>query len=81
MNAPLKIIGAKLPRKDAVEKVTGRARYATDAALPGMLHAKVLRSSRAHALIKRIDVAKARRMAGVRAVLTHADIPAHMMPV
>src|ERR1700753_1788210 len=56
MNAPLGIVGANLPRKDALDKVSGRAEYAVDLALPGMLHAKVLRSSRAHALIKRLDV-------------------------
>ena len=81
MNAPLAVVGAKLPRKDAVEKVSGRARYAVDVDLPGMAHAKVLRSSRAHALIKRLDVGKARQAPGVRAVLTHADIPPHFMPV
>ena len=47
MNAPLGIVGANLPRKDALDKVSGRAEYAVDLALPGMLHAKVLRSSRA----------------------------------
>lgn len=81
MNAPLTIVGSQVPRKDAVEKVSGRAEYAVDVELPGMLHAKALRSPRAHALIKRIDVSKARQAPGVRAVLTHADIPAHFMPV
>jgi len=81
MNAPLAVVGAKLPRKDAVDKVSGEAAYAVDVSLPGMLHAKVLRSSRAHALIKRLDASKARTAPGVRAVLTHADIPAHFMPV
>lgn len=77
----MSVIGTSVPRKDAIEKVTGRARYATDIDLPGMLHAKVLRSNRPHALIKRLDVSKARTAPGVRAVLTHADIPAHFMPV
>jgi CO/xanthine dehydrogenase Mo-binding subunit len=81
MNAPLKIVGAKVSRKDAVEKVTGRAEYAVDVSLPGMLHAKVLRSPRAHGLIKRLDMTKARQAPGVRAVLQHSDIPAHFMPV
>jgi CO/xanthine dehydrogenase Mo-binding subunit len=81
MNAPLVVVGADLPRKDAVEKVSGRAEYAVDVTLPGMLHAKVLRSSRAHARIKRLDVTRAREAPGVRAVLAHADIPSHFMPV
>ena len=81
MSAPLRFIGTNVPRKDAADKVSGRAIYAVDIELPGMLHAKVLRSPRAHALIKRLDVSAARRAPGVRAVLTHADIPAHFMPV
>ena len=81
MSTALKIVGANIPRKDAHEKVTGCAQYANDVALAGMLHAKVLRSPRAHALITRIDVARAKRAPGVRAVLTHKDIPAHFMPV
>ena len=81
MNAPLKFIGANVPRLDAHEKVTGRAAYAADVSLPGMLHAKVLRSPHAHALVKSIDVSRAKTAPGVRAVLTHEDIPAHFMPV
>ena len=80
-SAPLRVVGADVPRKDAHDKVSGRALYAVDVALPGMLHAKVLRSPRAHALITRLDVTVARRAPGVRAVLTHADIPAHFMSV
>lgn len=81
MNAPLRYVGSDLPRKDGPDKVSGRAIYAVDVELPGMLHAKALRSPRAHALIKRIDVSLARRAPGVRAVLTHADIPSHYMAV
>lgn len=81
MNAPLAVVGSEVARKDAAEKVSGRAEYAVDIELPGMLHAKVLRSPRAHALIKRIDASKARLAPGVRAVLTHAEIPSHFMPV
>ncbi len=81
MSDQLTSVGANVPRKDAVEKVTGAAAYAVDITHAGMLHAKVLRSPRAHALITRLDVSKARRAPGVHAVLTHADIPAHYMPV
>jgi CO/xanthine dehydrogenase Mo-binding subunit len=81
VTAPLATVGAKVARKDAAEKVTGRGEYTVDVTLPDMLHAKVLRSSRAHALIKRLDVTKARKAPGVYAVLTHADIPAHFQPV
>ena len=81
MTAPLKVVGADVPRKDAFDKVTGHVSYAVDVALPGMLHAKVLRSSHAHALIQRLDVSRARRAPGVRAVLTHGDIPPEFMAV
>ena len=81
MAAPaLRVVGQSAPRKDALEKVTGRALYTTDIVMPGMLHAKVLRSARAHARILSIDVDAARQVAGVHRVVTGADIPQHIMP-
>jgi CO/xanthine dehydrogenase Mo-binding subunit len=68
-------IGVSIPRFDAPEKVTGRTQYVADIQLPGMLHARLLRSPYAHARIRRIDASKARALPGVRAVLTAADIP------
>ena len=79
-HAALNVVGHDVPRKDAIEKVTGQAVYSTDIVLPGMLHAKVLRSPRAHARISAIDAAAARRLPGVVCVLTGADIPAHVNP-
>jgi xanthine dehydrogenase molybdenum-binding subunit len=70
-----KIIGTRPIRPDGVEKVTGRAKYGADYALPGMLHGKVLRSPYAHARIKSIDVERARRLPGVKAIVTGADFP------
>ena len=70
-----RILGQRLPRIDAVEKVTGAAQYTTDLKFPGMLYGKILRSSLPHAKIKSIDVSKARRLAGVRAVITAKDVP------
>lgn len=70
-----RLIGRSLPRMDAPGKVTGTAVYAADFALPGMLHGAILRSPEAHARIVRLDAARARRMPGVRAVLTAADVP------
>ena len=81
MNAPLLQVGVALPRRDAHEKVSGRAIYGPDIALPGMLHAKLLRSPRAHARVVSIDAAAARALPGVRAVLTRDDIAAGGMPV
>lgn len=61
-------------RKDAVTKTTGKAVYAFDIALPGMLQAKVLRSPHAHARVVSIDVRRARDMPGVGAALSRDDL-------
>lgn len=72
---PLHAISRALPRPDAVAKVNGTGIYADDLYVPGMLHAKALRSKYPHARLKRVDVVQARRLPGVVAVLTAADIP------
>jgi CO/xanthine dehydrogenase Mo-binding subunit/aerobic-type carbon monoxide dehydrogenase small subunit (CoxS/CutS family) len=69
-----RMIGGSVRRVDAVEKVTGRARYASDLVLPGMAHARVLRSPHAHARVTRVETARARALPGVVAVLTGADL-------
>jgi len=69
------VIGESVRRPDMPGKVTGAARYAGDLALPGMLHAKIKRSNVAHANIRRIDTAKALAYPGVKAVLTHLNVP------
>src|SRR2546425_5100122 len=71
----VKGIGLSILRPDAPEKVTGVVQYVADLSPRGLLHAKLLRSPHAHARILKIDVAKARALPGVRAVLTAADIP------
>ena len=63
-----------VPRSDGWEKVTGRARYAVDMALPNMAHAAVVRSERAHARIAGIDRAEAEAAPGVVAVVTADDL-------
>jgi xanthine dehydrogenase molybdenum-binding subunit len=68
-------IGKSVKRVDAVAKVTGRARYTDDFFIPGMLVAKYLRSTIAHGRVKKIDGAKAKRLPGVEAVFTYADVP------
>ena len=60
MSSPASIIGAAVPRIEGPEKVTGRALYAADIVLPGMLWGKVLRSPLPHAQIRRIDTSRAR---------------------
>ncbi len=62
------------PRRDAWEKVTGRAQYAVDMALPNMAHAAVVRSERGHARIAGIDRAEAAAAPGVIAVVTADDL-------
>jgi CO/xanthine dehydrogenase Mo-binding subunit len=69
------VIGQRVPRPDARDKVRGTARYVEDLTPAGALTGGVLRSPLAHARIARIDVEAARRMPGVKAVLTVADIP------
>ncbi len=71
----LNIIAKRLPRVDGRDKVTGQARYAGDYRLPGMLHAKTLRSPYAHANIKSIDTSAAEKYPGVMAVVTYKDAP------
>jgi 4-hydroxybenzoyl-CoA reductase alpha subunit len=67
------VIGKRVPRVDAKEKVMGEAKYAADYALPGMLWCKVLRSPYPHARIVSIDTARAERLPGVKAVITGKD--------
>ncbi len=72
------IVGESAPRSDAPPKTLGSFVYASDLARDGMLHGATVRSPHASARITRIDVAPARAMAGVVAVLTAADLPTRM---
>lgn len=72
---PGKYVGNVHPRPDAVAKVTGRAKYTDDLQFEGMLHARVKRAMVPSAIVKRIDVSKAKALPGVAAVLTAEDIP------
>ena len=73
-NQEYKVVGTRPIRPDGADKVTGKARYAADTNLPGLLFGRVLRSPHAHARIKNIDTSKAAALPGVRAVVTSADI-------
>ena len=70
-----KVLEQNNPRVDAWEKVTGRATYAGDVYLPGMLLCKILASTRSHARIVSIDTSKAEALPGVRVVITGSDFP------
>ena len=69
------LIGASLPRPDALGKVTGATAYPADLVRQGMLHLKVVFAGRPHAQIVSIDTAAARAHPGVVDVLTAADVP------
>ncbi len=69
-----RVVGRSVRRTDALEKVTGRARYVSDLELPGMAHARLLRSPYAHARLIRVDVARARALPGVYAALAAGDL-------
>lgn len=63
------IVGSRARRFDVDDKLTGKARYASDLNLPGMLYGKIVRSDRAHARIVRVDVSSAEALPGVEVVL------------
>jgi CO/xanthine dehydrogenase Mo-binding subunit len=77
--ATTEIIGTRVPRVDAYERVSGAAVYPQDVTLPDMLYGAILRCPHAHAMVRKIDTSKAEKMPGVRAILTAqspgTDIP------
>ncbi len=68
-------VGERGTRHDATPKVTGEFAYSSDLHAAGMLWGVTVRSPHAHAKIVELDISAALRMAGVHAVLTHADVP------
>ena len=73
--AQLTAVGKRMPRVDGPDMVTGRAVYADDVRLPGMLYGRVLHSPHAHARIRGVDVSRARKLPGVVDVICAADVP------
>ncbi|HJW74463.1 MAG TPA: xanthine dehydrogenase family protein molybdopterin-binding subunit [Thermoleophilia bacterium] len=73
-----RIVGRGVPRIDAIPKVSGEAEYTVDRKMPGMLIGKILRSPHPHALITSIDTSAAKRLKGVRAVITAEDVPGNL---
>ncbi|HEV8446156.1 MAG TPA: xanthine dehydrogenase family protein molybdopterin-binding subunit [Gemmatimonadaceae bacterium] len=74
-DANLTVVGQRAPRADALEKVTGAARYTADVELPGMLYAAILRSPVANGRVVSLDLGPARAIAGVRGTIEHDDMP------
>jgi len=71
--ADFKVVGTPVPRAEGRDKVMGRTLYAADVNLPGALWGKILRSPYPHARIRGLDTAKARKVPGVKAIVTGAD--------
>ena len=71
----LLVLGKPLKRKEDPRLLTGTSKYVDDLKIPGMLHSAVLRSTYAHASVKKIDISKASGAAGVRLILTANELP------
>ena len=67
-------VGRSVPRLEGRDKVTGRAEYTHTMRVPGMLHAKLFRSTLAHGKIKSIDTSAAKKLPGVLHVVTVDDV-------
>jgi selenium-dependent xanthine dehydrogenase len=75
VSEPMDVISQSVPPQQVVEKVTGEAKYTDDYTFPDMLYARTLRSPLPHARILDIRTDRAKALDGVRAVLTHRDVP------
>ena len=73
------VVGTPVKRIDGHDRVGGTALYTRDIVLPGMLHCVIVRSPHAHAMVKRIDLSKAKAMPGVRAIVS-CDSPEAKIP-
>jgi CO/xanthine dehydrogenase Mo-binding subunit len=74
--AGYKVIGTSVERVDGPEMLTGQALYGPDMKLPNMLWGKILRSPIPHGKVLRVDVEKAKKQPGVKAVICARDVPA-----
>lgn len=81
MNKVWATVGQSEQRIDAVEKARGKVRYVGDYSTSGLMHAKLVTSTQAHALIKSIDTAQAWKVPGVRAIVTGDVFPFHIGPI
>ena len=71
----MSIIGQSVPRVDAVAKVMGEALFPGDINMPGQAYMKILFAHRPHAVITRLQTARAEALPGVLAVFTARDVP------
>src|SRR6266516_4635869 len=75
VSTDLSVVGKAERKVDAVKLVTGKPAFVDDIELRGLLHGRLLTSPHAHAIIRDINVSKARALPGVHAVLTYKDVP------
>ena len=73
-DTPMEVVGQCVTRMDALEKVTGQARYTTDVTRPGMLYAQIVRSPIARGRVTTLDLASALEVPGVRALLHREEM-------
>ena len=73
--AAMRYVGKATPRIEGIERVTGRAKFTHDMQLPGMLHAVLVRSTKAHARVTGLDTSAAEALPGVVGVLTPQTLP------
>ncbi len=76
-----RVFGSGIRRREDPRLITGTARFTDDIALPGIVHAAVLRSQHGHARLKRIDTSRAKAAAGVVDVFTGADSESALNPI
>lgn len=78
MATPLTVVGRRVPKVDALGKVTGASRYVDDLVLPGMLYARLVRSQQPHARVTAVEASAALGLAGVATVLSSANLAAEV---
>lgn len=77
MTTEFRVIGKRVAKLDAPEKVTGAVQYLPDMEVPRMVHGKILRASVPHARIRRIDTSFAEALPGVVGVITGSNVVQH----
>src|ERR1700751_2532595 len=80
LDRPNSYIGRSVPRPNLQRLTQGRGQYVSDVALPRMVHVAYVRSPHAHARIRKIEAADAKKAPGVVAVVTGAELAAVITP-
>ena len=80
LDRPNSYIGRSVPRPNLARLTQGRGQYVSDVTLPRMVHVAFLRSPHAHARIKTIDAAAAKKAPGVVAIVTGAELAKVITP-